>query len=52
MVELIETKRKKGIFLSVLGFGTGNYKDAKMARSARGSDPFGYRIELVDLIEN
>jgi len=28
--EMIEEKRDKGIFLSVLGFGMGNYKDNKM----------------------
>ncbi|PXV68908.1 Ca-activated chloride channel family protein [Dysgonomonas alginatilytica] len=28
--ELIEKKRKSGIFLSILGYGMGNYKDAKM----------------------
>ena len=27
---LIEEERKSGVFLSVLGFGTGNYQDAKM----------------------
>ncbi|MCC6737866.1 MAG: VWA domain-containing protein [Planctomycetia bacterium] len=27
---LIEEKRKTGVFLSVLGFGTGNYADARM----------------------
>ena len=32
--ELIEEKRKKGIFLNVLGFGMGNYKDSKMQRLA------------------
>ena len=26
---LIEQKRKRGVYLSVLGFGTGNYKDSK-----------------------
>jgi len=30
MVRLIEQKREKGIFISVLGFGMGNYKDSKM----------------------
>lgn len=30
MVRLIEKEREKGIFLSVLGFGMGNYKDSKM----------------------
>lgn len=28
--KLIEKKRKSGVYLSVLGFGTGNYKDNKM----------------------
>lgn len=30
MEELIEEKRKLGVFLSVLGFGYGNYKDSKL----------------------
>lgn len=30
MQTLIENKRKSGVFLSVLGFGYGNYKDAKL----------------------
>ena len=30
LVKLIESKRDDGIYLSVLGFGTGNYKDARM----------------------
>lgn len=30
MEELIEEKRKSGVFLSVLGFGYGNYKDDKL----------------------
>ncbi len=30
MEKLIEEKRKSGIFLSVLGFGYGNYKDSKL----------------------
>lgn len=30
MEALIEEKRKSGIFLSVLGFGYGNYKDSKL----------------------
>ena len=30
MQELIEEKRKSGVFLSVLGFGMGNYKDSKL----------------------
>jgi Ca-activated chloride channel homolog len=31
---LIEEERKTGIFLTVLGFGTGNYQDAKMQKLA------------------
>ncbi|MCL6266127.1 VWA domain-containing protein [Flagellimonas myxillae] len=34
MVKLIEEKRKTGVFLSVLGFGMGNYKDSKMEKLA------------------
>ena len=30
LVRLIEEKRKTGVFLSVLGFGSGNYADARM----------------------
>ncbi|UMY65690.1 MULTISPECIES: VWA domain-containing protein [unclassified Flavobacterium] len=30
MEELIEEKRQSGVFLTCLGFGMGNYKDAKM----------------------
>lgn len=30
MEQLIEEKRKSGVFLTCLGFGMGNYKDAKM----------------------
>lgn len=30
LVQLIEQEREKGIYLSVLGFGMGNYKDNKM----------------------
>jgi Ca-activated chloride channel family protein len=34
LVELIEKERQKGIFLSVLGYGMGNYKDNKMQQLA------------------
>jgi Ca-activated chloride channel family protein len=34
MVELIEQERKSGVFLTVLGFGRGNYQDAKMQKLA------------------
>jgi Ca-activated chloride channel family protein len=34
LVRLIEEERKSGVFLTVLGFGTGNYQDAKMEKLA------------------
>ena len=34
LVRLIEQERKAGVFLSVLGFGMGNYKDNKMQQLA------------------
>ncbi len=30
LTDLIEEKRKDGIYLTILGFGTGNYKDGRM----------------------
>jgi Ca-activated chloride channel family protein len=43
LVRLIEEKRKSGVFLSVLGFGTGNYKDAKMEQLAdKGNGNYFY----------
>jgi len=34
LVQLIEQERKSGVFLSVLGYGMGNYKDSKMQQLA------------------
>lgn len=34
LVEMIEKERKSGVFLTVLGFGMGNYKDNKMQELA------------------
>ena len=43
LVQIIEEKRDKGISLSVLGFGTGNYKDAKMEKLAdNGNGNYAY----------
>ncbi len=43
MVRLIEEKRGQGTFLTVLGFGTGNLKDAKMEKLAdHGNGNFAY----------
>jgi Ca-activated chloride channel homolog len=43
MEELITEKRKEGIFLTVLGYGMGNYKDSKMEILAdRGNGNYAY----------
>lgn len=43
MERLIEHKRQNGVFLSVLGFGMGNYKDSKMQKLAdRGNGNYAY----------
>ncbi len=43
LVKIIEEKRKQGIFLTVLGFGMGNYKDSKMEKLAdKGNGNYYY----------
>jgi Ca-activated chloride channel family protein len=43
LVRLIEQKRKTGIFLSVLGFGTGNTNDSMMEKLAdKGNGNYAY----------
>ena len=43
MTRLIESKRDDGVFLTVLGFGTGNYKDSKMEKLAdQGNGNYAY----------
>lgn len=43
MERLIEEKRKDGVFLTVLGFGMGNYKDSKMEKIAdKGNGNYAY----------
>lgn len=43
LVRIIEEKRREGIFLTVLGFGTGNYKDSKMEQLAdKGNGNYYY----------
>jgi Ca-activated chloride channel family protein len=43
LVKLIEDKRTSGVFLSVLGFGTGNLKDATMEMLAdKGNGNYAY----------
>jgi len=43
LVKLIETERESGVFLTVMGFGTGNYKDSKMEKLAnKGNGNYAY----------
>lgn len=48
LVELIEEKRATGIFLSVLGVGTGNYRDQQMEQLANNGNG---NYEYLDDIE-
>jgi len=43
LIKLIEQKAKSGVFLTVLGFGTGNLKDSKMEKLAdHGNGLYAY----------
>ncbi len=44
---MIETKRKSGIFLSVLGFGRGNYNDALMQAIAQNGNGTAAYIDTL-----
>jgi Ca-activated chloride channel homolog len=47
--KLIEEKRETGVFLSVLGFGDGNYKDAKMETLAdNGNGNYAYIDNIME----
>ena len=47
--KLIVSKRNKGIFMSVMGFGTGNYKDSKMEIIAdKGNGNYAYIDNLME----
>jgi len=49
LLTLIEAKRKTGIFLTVLGFGTGNYKDNTMELLAdKGNGNYAYIDTLLE----
>lgn len=49
MKELIEEKRETGIFLTCLGFGTGNLKDSKMETLAdAGNGNYAYIDNLLE----
>jgi Ca-activated chloride channel family protein len=48
LVRLIENERKAGVFLSVLGYGMGNYKDNKMQQLAdKGNGNHSYIDNIV-----
>ena len=49
LTRLIEEKRHSGVFLSVLGFGTGNLKDSKMELLAdKGNGNYAYIDSLAE----
>ncbi|MBX7080859.1 MAG: VWA domain-containing protein [Nannocystaceae bacterium] len=49
LVELIERKRASGVFLSVLGFGTGNLKDETMEKLAdKGNGNYAYIDSIAE----
>jgi Ca-activated chloride channel family protein len=49
MERLIEQERKSGVFLTVLGFGMGNYKDSKMEKLAdKGNGNHAYIDQLSE----
>lgn len=49
MERLIEKEREKGIFISVLGFGMGNYKDDKMEVIAdKGNGNYAYIDNILE----
>ncbi len=51
LVGLIEEERKGGVFLSVLGFGTGNYQDQKMEQLADNGNGNYYYIDKLSEAE-
>ena len=47
LVRMIEEKREKGIFLTTLGFGTGNYKDSRLEQLADKGNGNYYYIDNI-----
>jgi Ca-activated chloride channel family protein len=49
MERLIEEKRNDGIFLTILGFGMGNYKDSKLEKlSNKGNGNYAYIDNILE----
>lgn len=47
MVRLIEEKRKSGVYLTIMGFGMGNYKDSKMEQISNAGNGNNYYIDNI-----
>ncbi len=49
LVKMIEKKRKDGVYLTILGFGMGNYKDGKMEQiSNAGNGNYAYIDNILE----
>ncbi|MDA3885343.1 MAG: von Willebrand factor type A domain-containing protein [Candidatus Delongbacteria bacterium] len=49
LVKMMEEKRNKGIFLTILGFGMGNYKDGRMEEIAdKGNGNYFYIDNILE----
>ncbi len=49
MIRLVDEEKKSGVFLTVLGFGMGNYKDSKMEKLAdKGNGNHAYIDQLSE----
>ena len=49
LVRMIEERRNDGIFLTILGFGMGNYKDNKMEKLAdKGNGNYAYIDDIME----
>lgn len=48
LVDLIKEKKESGVFLTTLGFGSGNYSDANMEQIADAGNGNYYYIDCVD----
>jgi len=49
LTRLIEQRRKEGTYLTVLGFGTGNYKDSRMeALADKGNGNYAYIDNVLE----
>jgi len=47
LVRMVEENRKQGVYLTVLGFGTGNYKGSRMEQLADKGDGNYYYIDSI-----